>query len=170
MEWDSLKRIVHAVRCRNDVDEPLYREVGWVKYCYPDLHTPQTPPCPCHEAYLLNVQLCKGSSLVMDAPQPRRPQYSPEFGALLDRLRKKEEQRLYNAMVADVAGQGLGTDDTTQSGGMSTYRQQISFGLHIIVTMGAFYAFGHVSGAALFPKSTLVSLDFWYRTANSMIP
>jgi hypothetical protein len=105
----------------------------------------------------------------MDAPQPRRPQYSPEFSALLDRLRKREEQRLYNVMVADIAGEGLGNDDTTQSGGMSTYRQQISLGLHIIVTMGAFYAFGHVSGAALFPRSTLVSFAFWYRTANSMI-
>jgi hypothetical protein len=104
----------------------------------------------------------------MDTPQPRRPRYSPEFSALLDRLRKKEEQRLYNAMLADVTGQGLGNDDTMQSGGMSTYRQQISFGLHIIVTMGAFYAFGHVSGAALFPKSTLVSFGFLVSHWNNL--
>ena len=98
---------------------------------------------------------------MVDTPPPRRPQYNPEFRALLDRLRKNEEERMYNAMVADVAQEGLG-NEVMPSGGMSTYRQQISFGLHIIVTMGAFYAFGHVSGAALFPQSANVRWAFFY--------
>ena len=34
-------------------------------------------------------------------------------------------------------------------GGFVTFRQQASFGLHMLVMMGTFYAMGHVAGGAL---------------------
>jgi hypothetical protein len=41
-------------------------------------------------------------------------------------------------------------------GGFVTFRQQASFGLHLLVMMGTFYAMGHVAGGALTGKPTYV--------------
>lgn len=41
-------------------------------------------------------------------------------------------------------------------GGFGTFRQQMSFGVHVVVMMGAFYAMGHVAGGALGSKPAFV--------------
>jgi hypothetical protein len=46
-----------------------------------------------------------------------------------------------------------------REGGFVTYRQQISFGLHVLAMMAAFYAFGHVAGMALTSNKALVGDD-----------
>lgn len=45
-----------------------------------------------------------------------------------------------------------------RKGGLVTYKQQISFGVHVLAMMAAFYAFGHVAGMALTRNKTAVSL------------
>jgi hypothetical protein len=62
-------------------------------------------------------------------------------------------------MVADVTTpqeRAAATDSYyTELGNLRTYKQQISFGMHVIVTMGAFYAFGHVAGIAITDNKAL---------------
>lgn len=36
-----------------------------------------------------------------------------------------------------------------REGGLVTYKQQMSFGVHVLAMMAAFYAFGHVAGMAI---------------------
>ncbi len=43
-------------------------------------------------------------------------------------------------------------------GGFGTFRQQMSFGVHVVVMMGAFYAMGHVAGGALGSKPAFVRI------------
>ncbi len=38
--------------------------------------------------------------------------------------------------------------------GLRSYKQQMSFGLHVVVMMGTFYAFGHALGMAIGPSGT----------------
>ena len=50
--------------------------------------------------------------------------------------------------------------EALRNGALQTYKQQISFGLHVIVMMGTFYAVGHVAGTAMSPKTSVVSSGF----------
>lgn len=45
-----------------------------------------------------------------------------------------------------------------REGGLVTYKQQISFGVHVLAMMAAFYAFGHVAGMAITGNKAAVSL------------
>lgn len=66
----------------------------------------------------------------------------------LKNLRWKQEQEEYDRMVADITRHEREAKAAAE-GGLVTYRQQLSFGLHVLVMMGSFYAFGHVAGTAL---------------------
>lgn len=46
--------------------------------------------------------------------------------------------------------------EALRSGSLQTYKQQISFGLHVIVMMGTFFAVGYIAGTALSPKLAVV--------------
>ena len=46
--------------------------------------------------------------------------------------------------------------EALQGGALRTFKQQISFGLHVLVMMGTFYVFGHVAGAAISDKVSVV--------------
>ncbi len=46
--------------------------------------------------------------------------------------------------------------EALRSGALQTYKQQVSFGLHVLVMMGTFYAVGHIAGTALSPRTTVV--------------
>ena len=60
-------------------------------------------------------------------------------------------------MVADVTLNERRAAEASQVG-FVTYKQQMSFGLHVIVMMAAFYMFGHIAGMALTNNKTYVSL------------
>ena len=53
--------------------------------------------------------------------------------------------------------------EALRSGALQTYKQQISFGLHVLVMMGTFYAVGHVAGTAMSPKTSVVSAALFAR-------
>lgn len=101
------------------------------------------------------VQLCRGGGLVLEAPPRRQSIKSPELQAHLDRLRVKLEQDKYDAMVAEVTVEERAAVAASE-GGFVTYKQQISFGIHVIVMMGAFYIFGHLMGMAITRNKTYV--------------
>ena len=48
--------------------------------------------------------------------------------------------------------------EALRSGSLQTYKQQISFGLHVIVMMGTFFAVGYIAGTALSPNLAVVGL------------
>lgn len=53
--------------------------------------------------------------------------------------------------------------EALRGGALRTFKQQISFGLHVLVMMGTFYVFGHVAGAAISNKVSVVRT--WVRTS-----
>ena len=101
------------------------------------------------------LQLCRGGGLALSPPAPRSGK-PPGLQAHLDRLRVKLEQHQYDAMVADVT-EGERRAKEASEGGLATYRQQISFGLHVLAMMGAFYLFGHLAGMAITTNRAYVS-------------
>lgn len=48
--------------------------------------------------------------------------------------------------------------EALRSGALQTYKQQISFGLHVIVMMGTFFAVGYIAGTALSPNMAVVGV------------
>ncbi len=46
--------------------------------------------------------------------------------------------------------------DEKAARGLHTFKQQMSFGLHVAVMMGTFYAFGHVLGLAVGPSGSRI--------------
>lgn len=95
---------------------------------------------------------CKGSQLVLQAP--RRRDKSKELQARLLKLQENVDQASYNRMVSEVTKKERAAE-ALRSGALQTYKQQISFGLHVIVMMGTFYAVGHVAGTAMSPKTSV---------------
>lgn len=64
-----------------------------------------------HEIPYTLDTLLRGSSVYI-APPPRKPEKSPEYVALMDRLRKEQEMREYRALVARSQGtEGANEDD-----------------------------------------------------------
>lgn len=95
-----------------------------------------------------------GGSLLLHSPAPRaRPE------ALVKRLEALQgdlDNKRYADMVADV------TAEERRLGQLSsemfpTTRLQLSFGLHVLVTMGTFFALGFYGGRFLTGSSTWVS-------------
>ncbi|KAH7618956.1 hypothetical protein NADE_005804 [Nannochloris sp. 'desiccata'] len=122
VDWNTLERVAEAVQVSHGDDRPL-------------LH-----------------QLCRGGGLVLPPPTPRQTTgKSPELQAHLAKLRAKLEQDKYDAMVAEVTVEERAAVAASE-GGFNTYKQQMSFGLHVIVMMFAFYLFGHLAGMALSPN------------------
>lgn len=44
-----------------------------------------------------------------------------------------------------------------REGGLVTYKDQLSYGLHIVVVLAVFYALGYLAASRISPKPTLVS-------------
>jgi len=116
------------------------------------------------------LQLCRGGGLVLTPPPPRQTTgKSPELQARLDKLRSKLEQDKYDAMVSEITIEERAAIAASE-GGLNTYKLQMSFGLHVIVMMFAFYLFGHLAGMALTPNKVYVSLKSQFiNTSNDKI-
>lgn len=105
------------------------------------------------------MQVCQGSGLVF--PPPPKPQgKTPELQKHLEQLQARLEQQHYDAMVADVT-QAECAAAALREGGLQTYKQQLSFGAHILLMMAAFYAFGHLAGMAFTRNKLWVSRGRW---------
>jgi hypothetical protein len=111
--------------------------------------------------------------LLLPSPPPPRPR-PPELTARLQRLREMQEDQKYAAMLKDASpaeaaevlrqmrrrnprsggrpgDAAQGGDDEEEGEGdalLPTTRLQLSFGLQVVVTMGAFFALGYYGGKA----------------------
>lgn len=47
--------------------------------------------------------------------------------------------------------------EALRQGGLVTYKDQISYGLHVIVVMGVFYLIGHLVASRISSKASMVS-------------
>ena len=45
---------------------------------------------------------------------------------------------------------------TAAEGVFRSFKDQLAFGIHVLVMMGTFYALGHVAGRGLSPKTSVV--------------
>ncbi|KAF8065856.1 hypothetical protein HT031_002916 [Scenedesmus sp. PABB004] len=101
---------------------------------------PPVPPAP---------ELCAGARLALPRPPARRPR-SAALSARLDALQAALDRRAYDAMVADVAAPEQAAAAAAAGDPLlPTTRLQVAFGVHVLVTMGAFFALGHYAGRIL---------------------
>lgn len=104
-----------------------------------------------------------GVTLVLPSPPAR--ERSAELVQRLAALQANLDARAYAQMVADVAPSDAGGPPRSGGGGgdgdtgafFPTTRLQLSFGLHVLVTMGAFFAAGHYGGRWLLHSEAAVS-------------
>jgi hypothetical protein len=94
--------------------------------------------------YLLH-ELCKGSNLSFPQPPPRppRPKELDERNKILqDRLDEKQ----YQGWVADVTQKERAANELREEAALlPTFWLQVGFTMHLIVTMGTFYAIFYVA-------------------------
>ncbi|KAK9804939.1 hypothetical protein WJX73_001051 [Symbiochloris irregularis] len=89
---------------------------------------------------------CQGSRLIL--PRPKARVKSPELLARLARLQKEQESREYNKLVHDITKEERNAKEAAENS-LVTYKEQLGFGVHVVVMMGTLYAVGHVAGMSL---------------------
>ncbi|XP_051199178.1 uncharacterized protein [Lolium perenne] len=94
-------------------------------------------------------QLLQGAQFVLSSPKPREK--SDELKARLEKLREMQERREYAELVKDVAPK----EDTTEP--FSSYKDQLGFGLHVVVIMFTGYLVGMAAFRALFSNSPVMN-------------
>lgn len=118
----------------------------------------QQPPIAKPSTRLLPVPaICAGASIVLPTPPAR--QRSEQLQQRLAQLQDQADARQYASMVADI------TQDEQQAAAalsdpfFPTTKLQLSFGLHVIVTMGTFFALGFYGGRLLTRNDSWVRLS-----------
>ncbi|KAK1602511.1 hypothetical protein QYE76_072011 [Lolium multiflorum] len=94
-------------------------------------------------------QLLQGAQFVLSSPKPREK--SDELKARLEKLREMQERREYAELVKDVAPK----EDNTEP--FSSYKDQLGFGLHVVVIMFTGYLVGMAAFRALFSNSPVMN-------------
>lgn len=101
------------------------------------------------------ISILKGSQLVFSSPPVR--QRSKQLEERLATLQHMVDQQEYAAMVADVTVHEQQAAAAASDPLFPNTRLQLSFGLHVIVTMGTFFALGFYAGRFLFKDQAWVS-------------
>ncbi|CAM8995167.1 unnamed protein product [Rhodiola kirilowii] len=94
------------------------------------------------------AQLLDGSALVFNSPQPREK--SEELKERLRKLADMEERKAYRELVKDITPK-------KDPEPFSTYKDQLGFGLHVVLTMFTAYMVGYAAFRALFDHSTVMN-------------
>uniref|UniRef100_A0ACD5U4H8 Uncharacterized protein n=1 Tax=Avena sativa TaxID=4498 RepID=A0ACD5U4H8_AVESA len=94
-------------------------------------------------------QLLQGAQFVLSSPKPREK--SDELKARLEKLREMQERKEYAELVKDVAPK----EDNTEP--FSSYKDQLGFGLHVVVIMFTGYLVGMAAFRALFSNSPVLN-------------
>uniref|UniRef100_A0A0D9XMV7 Uncharacterized protein n=1 Tax=Leersia perrieri TaxID=77586 RepID=A0A0D9XMV7_9ORYZ len=95
-------------------------------------------------------RLLHSTEFLLPSPKPREK--SDELKARLDKLREMQERREYAELVRDVAP---AKEDTPEP--FSSYKDQIGFGLHVVVIMFTGYLVGFIAFRALFNNSPVMN-------------
>lgn len=91
------------------------------------------------------IQLFSGSEFVFTSPKPREK--SEELKARLKKLAELAERNEYQELVKDITPK----KDATEP--FSSYKDQLGFGLHVVVMMFTSYLVGYAAFRALFNHS-----------------
>ncbi|XP_057477980.1 uncharacterized protein LOC130765554 isoform X1 [Actinidia eriantha] len=95
------------------------------------------------------LRLFSGSDFVFASPKPRDK--SEELKARLRKLEELAERKAYDELVKDITPR-KGTDEP-----FSSYKDQLGFGLHVLVTMFTGYLVGYAAFRALFNHSPVMN-------------
>ncbi|XP_057783248.1 uncharacterized protein LOC131001076 [Salvia miltiorrhiza] len=93
--------------------------------------------------------LLAGSNFIFASPTPR--QKSEELKARLRQLEEAAERKAYDELVKDI------TPRKPVNEPFSSYKDQLGFGLHVVVTMFTGYLVGYAAFRALFGQSPPMS-------------
>ncbi len=102
----------------------------------------------------LHQLLPADNPLAFNSPAPR--QRSLQLEKRIAQLQEEADNKRYAEMVADITQHERAAAAAKDSLLPST-RLQLSFGLHVIVTMGTFFALGYYGGNYVFGKQVWVS-------------
>ncbi|KQJ97959.1 uncharacterized protein LOC100838611 [Brachypodium distachyon] len=94
-------------------------------------------------------QLLRDAQFVLLSPKPREK--SDELKARLEKLREMQERKEYADLVRDVAPK----EDNSEP--FSSYKDQLGFGLHVVVIMFTGYLVGFAAFRALFSNSPVMN-------------
>ncbi|CAD6204608.1 unnamed protein product [Miscanthus lutarioriparius] len=95
--------------------------------------------------------LLQGADFVLRSPKPREK--SDQLKARLEKLREIQERKEYAELVRDVVPPS--EDDSPEP--FSSYKDQIGFGLHVVVIMFTGYLVGFAMFKALFNNSAVLN-------------
>ncbi|GAB4857848.1 hypothetical protein Ancab_015754 [Ancistrocladus abbreviatus] len=93
--------------------------------------------------------LFRDSKFLFTSPKPREK--SEELKARLRKLEELAERKAYAELVKDITPK-KGTDEP-----FSSYKDQIGFGLHVVVTMFTGYLVGYAAFRALFSHNPVMN-------------
>ncbi|XP_050377426.1 uncharacterized protein LOC126794700 [Argentina anserina] len=96
------------------------------------------------------LHLFSGSGFVFTSPPPREK--SEELKARLKKLAEMSERSAYAELVKDITPR---KDDAAEP--FSSYKDQLGFGLHVVVTMFTGYLVGYAAFRALFSHSPVMN-------------
>ncbi|KAI9176871.1 hypothetical protein LWI28_008066 [Acer negundo] len=95
------------------------------------------------------IRLFSGSAFVFTSPAPREK--SEELVARLRMLAERAERNEYRELVKDI----VPNNDANEP--FSSYKDQLGFGLHVVVIMFTGYLVGYATFRALFSHSPIMS-------------
>lgn len=95
------------------------------------------------------AKLFSGSGFVFTSPKPREK--SEELKARLEKLAEMSERNAYAELVKDITPR----KDINEP--FSSYKDQLGFGLHVVVTMFTGYLVGYAAFRALFNHSPVMN-------------
>ncbi|KAL8150541.1 hypothetical protein V2J09_020349 [Rumex salicifolius] len=93
--------------------------------------------------------LLRGSSFVLCSPKPREK--SEELKARLRKLEELAERKAYAELIKDI------TPKKSVDEPFSSYKDQLGFGLHVVVTMFSGYLLGYAAFRALFSHNPVMN-------------
>ncbi|KAL5781727.1 hypothetical protein ACOSP7_006756 [Xanthoceras sorbifolium] len=95
------------------------------------------------------IRLFSGSAFVFTSPKPREK--SEELVARLRKLALRAERNEYQELVKDI------TPNNDASEPFSSYKDQLGFGLHVVLIMFTGYLVGYATFRALFSHGPVMS-------------
>ncbi|KAK3029905.1 hypothetical protein RJ639_038528 [Escallonia herrerae] len=95
------------------------------------------------------ASILSGSQFVLTSPKPREK--SEELKVRLKKMAENAERKAYQELVKDITPR-KGVDEP-----FSSYKDQLGFGLHVVLTMFTCYLVGYAAFRALFGHSPVMN-------------
>ncbi|CAM6121538.1 unnamed protein product [Calypogeia fissa] len=93
-------------------------------------------------------QVLVGSSMFLESPKPREK--SEELKARLKKLQELADKKQYDELVHDI------TKHTIEPEYFSSFKDQLGFGLHVVLTMFTGFVFGYAIFRSLFRETPVL--------------